>query len=160
MSENYRHHRAHPGGPPSIIFVPVEVPVAGSPENARRCKPRPTPSIAAKRGSPHDTRRAKANAPLIFSAPSCGRTKRSENFCAKRAKEIAMPNLAEAHLDFHRSLQTQRTERDAPAEVRSPPRAGAGRIVSRRDNATPTSTPVVGAGTAAPLVQALEEGME
>jgi hypothetical protein len=37
MGENYRHHRAHAGGPPSIIFV--EVPAAGSPKNARTVHP-------------------------------------------------------------------------------------------------------------------------
>jgi hypothetical protein len=37
-----RRHRAHAGGPPSIIFVPL--PVAGSPKTLREVKPGSYPS--------------------------------------------------------------------------------------------------------------------
>jgi hypothetical protein len=38
MSDTYRHHRAHAGGPDTrIVFI--EVPVAGSPKTLREVKP-------------------------------------------------------------------------------------------------------------------------
>jgi hypothetical protein len=42
MSDTYRHHRAHAGGPADmrIIFVPIEI---GSPKEANRQRPRPYP---------------------------------------------------------------------------------------------------------------------
>ena len=43
MSESYRHHRAHAGGPSNtvVVFVPIE---GGSPKEANRGRPAPYPS--------------------------------------------------------------------------------------------------------------------
>ena len=44
MSDTYRHHRAHAGGPADTRIVFIEVPVAGSPKVARTAKPGQYPS--------------------------------------------------------------------------------------------------------------------
>ena len=62
-------------------------------------------------------------------------------------------NLAEAHLAMLRSLSGTTPTlggSEAPAEVRSPPRA---------DNMSSTATPVVGGGGAAELKEALDKGL-
>lgn len=63
----------------------------------------------------------------------------------------AEPNHAEAHLALHRSMTGVPVERGSP-----PPSAP--KATKAADNMTSTATPVIGAGAAAPLEQALNRG--
>jgi hypothetical protein len=81
-------------------------------------------------------------------------------------KEIAaMPNPVEEHLSYLRSLSgvAYTPKSDAPVEVPIPPRADAGRVVSRKDNGgvpgETSATPVVGGEGTAALKQALDKGL-